>query len=142
MDLSFLSQVFKFLIIIIIFVIIVQVLRIMSREVKKSTPGNAGNLGWSIKVLYSADNAGFQEGNEIPISNKITIGRSPQNNLVLPASSVSSFHARITYSDGRYTLEDLNSTNGTYVNGVIVNKRILQPGDEIRISNTAFTVVD
>ena len=39
-------------------------------------------------------------------------------------------------------LEDLKSTNGTYINGIRVDKKSLQPGDEIRISQTVLIVTD
>ena len=48
----------------------------------------------------------------------ITIGRTDGNTIVLDDASVSMFHARITKRDGGFFLKDLNSTNGTFVNGV------------------------
>ncbi len=53
--------------------------------------------------------------------------------LVLSDASVSRIHARIVY-DGEYYLEDMNSTNGTFKNGLRLlpyEKRILQSGDEV-----------
>ncbi len=46
-----------------------------------------------------------------------TIGRDGANDLVVDDEEVSSRHARITYDDGCFWVEDLNSTNGTFVNG-------------------------
>ncbi|MHB8066142.1 MAG: FHA domain-containing protein, partial [Ruminiclostridium sp.] len=59
-----------------------------------------------------------------------------------PSQSVSNYHAQIYFEDGRYMLEDLKSTNGTFINGVKVDKKSLQPGDEIRISQTVLKVSD
>jgi ABC-type multidrug transport system ATPase subunit/pSer/pThr/pTyr-binding forkhead associated (FHA) protein len=64
----------------------------------------------------------------------LSIGRDPQNDTVIVHPAVSRFHARITRRDGAFVIADLNSTNGTFVNGErVVGERILQPGNAIRI---------
>ncbi len=64
----------------------------------------------------------------------ITIGRSPDNMIVLTHPQVSSHHARLEReATGGYRLVDLNSTNHTYVNGQIVTTQPLRTNDEIRI---------
>lgn len=64
------------------------------------------------------------------------IGRKRDNDLVLSDERVSKYHLRIGFSSGKYHLYDLNSTNGTFVNGVRVDKKKLEEGDEIRLGNT------
>ena len=50
---------------------------------------------------------------------ELTIGREPENaQVVIPHQSVSSKHARLRFSDGRFMLDDLGSANGTFVSGV------------------------
>jgi predicted component of type VI protein secretion system len=59
-----------------------------------------------------------------------TMGRDVTNEVVLSDSEVSRQHARITQTPGGYVLEDLGSTNGTFINGErLVAPRILSPGD-------------
>lgn len=143
LDLSYFGIVFKIILIIIIYVIIVQALKIMSKDVKRSSSSKGGkNLGWKLRLEYSEDGGNFAEADIIPIGNKISIGRNPTNQMVLPSQSVSGFHAQIYFEDGRYMLEDLNSTNGTFINGMRVEKKSLQPGDEIRISATVMFVLE
>ena len=142
LDLSFFSVVFKVVLVIIIFMIIIQALKIMSKDVKRSGLRGGENLGWKLRLEYSGDGGSFISGDIIPIGNKISIGRNQSNQLLLPSQSVSAYHAQIYFEDGRYMLEDLKSTNGTYINGVRINKKSLQPGDEIRISQTVFIVLD
>lgn len=142
LDFSFLSVVLKVVLVIIIFVIIVQALKIMSKDVKRGGLKSAKNLGWKLSLEHSEDGGSFVTGDIISIGNKISIGRNQANQLVLPSQSVSGFHAQIYFEDGRYMLEDLNSTNGTFINGTKVDKRSLQPGDEIRISQTVLIVSD
>jgi pSer/pThr/pTyr-binding forkhead associated (FHA) protein len=62
----------------------------------------------------------------------ITIGRGPDNLVHLEDSSVSGRHAQITVSGDIYELRDLDSTNGTRVNGTSVTTATLQPGDRIK----------
>ena len=78
----------------------------------------------------------------------ITIGRSPENDIVIDEDSVSTEHARIdlvpnTMMDGLIDIfiEDLGSTNGTYVNKAPVRRQQLQNFDYIRIAFTDFKLV-
>lgn len=63
-----------------------------------------------------------------------TIGRDPKNDLVIPHPTVSRFHVRINRKDGAFVITDLNSSNGTYVNGKAVNGAIaLRTNDTIQV---------
>lgn len=63
----------------------------------------------------------------------ITIGRLPDNTIQIDDVSVSSHHLQLTLSGGDYHLKDLNSTNGTRVNGKSVTEAQLYAGDRVRI---------
>lgn len=63
----------------------------------------------------------------------VLIGRDPQNDVVLDDRRVSRKHAEVRLRLGRYTLYDLQSTNGTYVNGRRVAEKVLDDGDKISI---------
>jgi hypothetical protein len=64
---------------------------------------------------------------------KTTLGRRPYNDIVIDNLAVSGEHAILQMSGGDVILEDLNSTNGTYLNGKAVKKQQLQNGDSIEI---------
>ena len=64
---------------------------------------------------------------------KTTLGRRPYNDIVINNLAVSGEHAVLQMSGGDVVLEDLNSTNGTYLNGKAVKKQQLQNGDSIEI---------
>ena len=73
----------------------------------------------------------------LPIHKKARIGRGPDNNLVLIDSVASRFHADLERRDGGYYLRDLNTSNGTLVNGQRVTEPVLlKDNDEIRIGQT------
>src|SRR5574343_945026 len=64
---------------------------------------------------------------------RVTIGRKPHNDIQIDNLAISGDHAVIvTILDDAF-LEDLNSTNGTYVNGQPVKKHVLQPNDVIEL---------
>jgi DNA-binding winged helix-turn-helix (wHTH) protein len=68
-------------------------------------------------------------------------GRDPDCSLVIDGSSVSRKHARITVLGGNATVEDLGSTNGTFVNGRQVHEPTqIAPGDELLFGNEAVQV--
>jgi hypothetical protein len=70
-----------------------------------------------------------------------TFGRASSNAVVLTKADISSQHAKITQlDDGNYLVEDLNSTNGTFVNGYRINTANVKFTDEIRLSES--TIID
>jgi pSer/pThr/pTyr-binding forkhead associated (FHA) protein len=64
---------------------------------------------------------------------KTTLGRRPYNDIVIDNLAVSGEHALIQMTGNEVFLEDLNSTNGTYVNGKAIKKQQLQNGDGVEI---------
>lgn len=64
---------------------------------------------------------------------RTTLGRRPYNDIVIDNLAVSGEHAVMQMSGAEVFLEDLNSTNGTYVNGKAIKKQQLQNGDTVEI---------
>ena len=64
---------------------------------------------------------------------RTTLGRRPYNDIVIDNLAVSGEHAVLQMSGTEVYLEDLNSTNGTYVNGKAVKKQLLQNNDTVEI---------
>ncbi|MGE5073268.1 MAG: FHA domain-containing protein [Anaerolineae bacterium] len=64
----------------------------------------------------------------------IRIGRRLENNLVLDDPRVSRTHAELRAINGRYVLFDLNSTGGTFVNGLKITQSVVYPGDVISLA--------
>jgi pSer/pThr/pTyr-binding forkhead associated (FHA) protein len=64
---------------------------------------------------------------------RTTLGRRPYNDIVIDNLAVSGEHAVLQMSGAEVHLEDLNSTNGTYVNGKAVKKQLLQNNDTVEI---------
>jgi len=70
----------------------------------------------------------------------ITIGRRSTNDVCIPNLSVSGMHARIIIDANGALIEDNNSTNGTYVNGRLISRQLLNERDEIVIGKTRVVV--
>src|SRR5713226_3743517 len=66
----------------------------------------------------------------------VSIGREEGNLLRLNDERVSRFHAKIQFDNGEMILTDLESTNGTRVNGNVVQIRRLRPGDRIGLGRS------
>lgn len=80
---------------------------------------------------------GFERGRVFgDLSTPITIGREEDNTIQLNDERVSRFHVKIQEDSGRVILTDLDSTNGTRINGHPVQMRVLQFGDQMSIGRS------
>jgi adenylate cyclase len=80
-------------------------------------------------------------GNIIPlIRDEMVIGRRESCDIPMPFPNVSSVHCKLTYQDGYWFIQDLNSTNGVKVNGFRVIRKVLLPGDELSIAKRKYIV--
>jgi hypothetical protein len=70
----------------------------------------------------------------------LTLGRAPDCGLVFGDDTVSRHHARLELRDGRWFLVDLDSSNGTLVNGRRVRDTEVRAGDQIRLGAARFTL--
>ena len=82
---------------------------------------------------------GDDAGRQTPLEGSIEIGREGSTGLALDDEQASRRHARVTAQGDGATVEDLGSTNGTYLNGQpIEGPRTLRPGDRLRVGLTVF----
>src|SRR5258708_37533236 len=71
------------------------------------------------------------------VKDVLTIGRDMNNDLVINDAEVSRNHGRLTSQSGGYLIEDLASTNGTFVNGQrLIGPKLLNPGDVVGFGET------
>ncbi|HEX8001485.1 MAG TPA: FHA domain-containing protein [Mycobacteriales bacterium] len=84
--------------------------------------------------------AGSLQGQTIDLADApVTIGRSPDSTLVLTDDYASSHHARLVPKDGQWLVEDLGSTNGTYLDKTKVTRPMpVPPGAKVRIGKTVL----
>lgn len=76
------------------------------------------------------------DGTRLPLREGITsFGRLPSNDVILLGDLVSRHHSRITFFEGRATLQDLGSHNGSWVNGEQIQSKVLKQADVCRVGN-------
>jgi len=79
-------------------------------------------------------------GRLIPLRGPLRLGREADNELVLLDPKISRHHSRIECREGSWVVVDLNSRNGTRVNGLRVIRAGLVPGDFVYLGDTQLTV--
>jgi hypothetical protein len=78
----------------------------------------------------------------LPSNIQTTFGRRPENNIVISNAKTSGTHAMIAFDNGRFTLYDNASTNGTLVNGNKIERHVLKNGDRVLLGNVNFHYLD
>src|SRR3954469_23771008 len=93
---------------------------------------------WALRFI-----SGKYQGGEFPLRphREIVIGRSSELDMVLVEDMVSRKHAKITTDDKSVSIQDLGSTNGTFVNGEKIRKVELKDGDRILIGTSIIKLV-
>ncbi len=101
-------------------------------------PASAGGYNARLTLLEAAPVDG-PAGRSLALAGDVTIGRRAACEVALRDDSVSGRHASIRRRSGRWEVEDLGSTNGTFVNGQrIAGPQPLQPGDVIAIGTSTW----
>jgi len=81
-------------------------------------------------------------GEVLDVVDAFTIGRAVTNDVVVEDVYLSGTHARFSHDDGDFFVEDLDSTNGTYVNQRLISHRNrLEKGDIVQVGGVLFEVV-
>ena len=82
-----------------------------------------------------------QKGQRISVGDEVTLGRAAGCTVTLTDNYASQLHARVFRRDGALHVEDLGSTNGTYLNGKKVSSPLpLKRGDRVKVGSTVFEV--
>ena len=91
-------------------------------------------------VLKTAEDAEFPFTFRILPGNIKTIGRAPRADFIVEAPLVSRLHCRLTAGASELEVVDLESTNGTYVNGQRVTRVALRSGDRLGVGRVELVV--
>jgi len=82
-----------------------------------------------------------QAGHRYPLGDEVTVGRAAGCQIIIEDNYVSQLHARLFLRDGQLLVEDLGSTNGTYLNRAKVSgPMVMQRGDRLQVGNTVMEV--
>jgi pSer/pThr/pTyr-binding forkhead associated (FHA) protein len=145
----------KFCFLGLIYLFLARVVRAVYREMSPDRPVDAGSNGrgrfgrargqksdqparpYKLKMIDPATSQVF------PLGEEVTIGRAPGCSVPLADDTyVSQLHARIYIRDGKPFVEDLGSTNGTFLNRDRLSKTMpLRKGDKLQIGRTVLEIV-
>jgi hypothetical protein len=114
--------------------------REMQDSAPKAPPGSSSRPGRSYVLRFIS---GKYQGGEFPIvpDKQIVVGRSSDLDMVLVEDMVSRKHARIAMQQDQIWIEDLGSTNGTFVNGEKIKRARLKEGDRVLIGTSILKVI-
>ena len=95
-----------------------------------------------MKKCYLALERGLLQKSIYPLEGSATIGRSSQNDITLSDPSVSRAHARVSFQEDTWIIEDLGSSNGVSFAGKRVEKTALTSGDTFRLGEVEVRIVE
>ena len=91
--------------------------------------------------LIAERGGGLERGERFDLIGGLSIGRSKESDVRIDDRYASGLHARVFSREGRYFVEDMNSTNGTLLNGAtLAGEAELIDGDSVQIGDTVFTL--
>lgn len=139
---NILAILFKYIFIVIIYLFIFSIIRLIYLDIR-GMDGISTDDRVYLKLINRKDSLPFKIKEYYSIDEAITLGRHGDNNIVIKDPFVSKRHFQIIEDEGEFYLEDLNSANGTYLNGdKIFDVVKLNDGDIIRIGQLEFLFVN
>jgi len=132
----------------LIYVFLYQVMRVTLGELVRIGSGAPSS---SVPAMHSATmelevvdpaESPLHAGDHLPLSHYTTIGRRPDNALVIADSFVSAQHAEIVFEGGSWWVTDLGSTNGTFVNSLEITQRTaIERGDIVQFGRVVTRLI-
>ena len=114
-------------------------MRIRSRVTERISQNSAAERSGGLEPACLVAIAGPLLGTRVELDGSpLTIGRSSESGLTIPHASVSRHHCRVVRENRIHILEDLGSTNKTFVNGIAINRTELVDGDRIKLGDSVF----
>ncbi|MGO1469727.1 MAG: FHA domain-containing protein [Tissierella sp.] len=139
---NILSVIFKYIFIVIIYMFILSIIRLIYLDIKGISKSRTGE-GAYLKLINRKESLPFKIDEHYAIEEGLNLGRKGNNDIVIKDPYVSKSHFRVVKDEEMYFLEDLKSSNGTFLNGQkLLDAVKLSNGDRIRIGNIEFLFVN
>lgn len=107
------------------------------RQAKPAKPGKSGRAAYAPHLVVVEPPE--QAGRRYALGEELSIGRSAGCQITVDDTFVSQLHARIYSRDGQFFVEDLGSTNGTYLNRTkVAGTMVMHAGDRLAVGNTVL----
>jgi hypothetical protein len=125
----------------VLYFFLFQLLVVIWRDMAPPAPPPSPEKAAAAVEILDPAGSGRMPGEQIALEAVTSVGRGPENTLMLPDASVSGRHALISYRLGQWWVEDLGSTNGTFINDVRVDQpTVISTGDIVRLGAVRLRV--
>ena len=141
-----LSDILKYGLVIVVYIFIFSVVKLVYMDIadtRRMNKSEEDGLGY-LKLVNLRRELDFKVYESYSVQESTVIGRSKKCDVYIPDPYLSKQHARIFFKDAEFYIEDLESTNGTLLNGKTVGTRPLKlrDCDKISIGHLNFLFVD
>lgn len=139
---NILSVIFKYIFIIIIYMFIFSIIRLIYLDIKVISRRKQGD-GAYLKLINKKESLPFKIDEYYVIAESLSLGRKSDNDIIIKDPYVSKNHFNIIKNENQYFLEDLKSSNGTFLNSEKIFDIVkISNGDRIKIGNIEFLFVN
>ncbi len=136
LSLEFIILALRIAVIFLLYLFLYQVVRVIIRELRAAGADQTAASQYGSLVVVNPGQSGLPPGKRFPLGPVNTIGRTMDNDIPLNDSFLSSEHAMLQWDGQTWTIEDLESTNGTRLNGRdVVQPTPLDYGDTIQVGH-------
>ena len=143
---AIISDIIKYAFVIAVYIFIYSVVRLVYLDIsdaKRMSLAEDEGFGY-LKLINLRKELNFRVYESYSVRESTTLGRSKKCDIYINNPYLSKEHARITFIEDKFYIEDLGSTNGTYVNGKELGSRPvrLKDNDKITFGDLSFLFVD
>jgi hypothetical protein len=136
LSLEFIILALRIAVVFLLYLFVYQVVRVIVRELRTAGADQTVASQYGSLVVTNPGQSGLAPGKRFPLGPVNTIGRSMDNDIPLNDNFLSSEHAMLQWDGQAWTVEDLESTNGTRLNGQdVVQPTSLDYGDTIQVGH-------
>ena len=142
---EFLASVIKYLFVTAIYFFMFSIIRLIYLDIRHSRMGTVVDDKPYIKLLNRRTELPFRVEESYSVDNKVTLGRGADAKITIPDPFLSAVHIQfLQEEDGGWAVVDNDSTNGTIINGEVVEKEpcAVKTGDLIKIGQLNFIFVE
>lgn len=140
----FFSKILTYIFVVIIYLFIYAIIRMIFLDIRTMYRKKSGGLADAyLKLINLRHELDFAVDESYEISDNEVIGRGKKCDISISDKYLSTKNSRIFKSSGKFYLEDLDSTNGTYLNGEALSDKAVEllDGDKISVGRTNFLFV-
>ncbi|WP_026370998.1 FHA domain-containing protein [Kallotenue papyrolyticum] len=136
LSIEFLLLALRIAVVFLLYLFLYQVLRVITRELRMSGAEATPASEYGYLTVINPGQTGLEPGKRFPLNQVNTIGRAMTNDIPLNDNFLSAEHALLEWDGSTWIIEDLGSTNGTWLNGrEVVQPTPLTYGDIIQLGH-------